>query len=129
MKRIVIALAAAGTLTASAAAFDNSTCSTFLVGAWKADLTAGGAESGAPGLTVTFVFAADGKATMTMSGGGESDSQNATWKAAPGTTADQCLLTAVQEGSTESPNDTTAVTVKDENTIAIPNFGDLKRQP
>ena len=40
MKRILVAGLAAGMLTASAAAFDNSTCPKFLVGDWKIDLYA-----------------------------------------------------------------------------------------
>lgn len=138
MKRIFTAIAAAAALTASAGAvtpaFDNSTCSTFFVGAWAGEMPPGyGGEKDHPGAALTFAFAEDGKATLTMTPTGEkTETSDMTWKTAPGAAADQCALTMTQEGWTERPQDTNVAIVKDGATFSLERERgaiEFKRQP
>lgn len=129
MKRIIATLAAAGALTMSAAAFDNSTCATFLVGTWTQDLPAGVVDDDAPPMVVEMILAEDGQATLLMKEeDGTVRTDKATWSAKAGAAADQCDLTAAR-GKEARPQDTSPVTVKDTNTISYFKFTDMKRQP
>jgi hypothetical protein len=122
MKTMLLGAIAAAALTLPAAAFDNSTCSTFLVGSWAM------ATPPAPGAMMTMKFGDDGVLTMEMTNEGKTEKQEGTWTAKPGDAAEQCKVTATEKGQAEKPGDTAVVTVKDDDTIAFADMGEFKRQ-
>lgn len=121
MKMVLGAAIAAAAFTVPAAAFDNSTCPTFLVGKWAMTVPEGTGS-------LTMNFGDGGVMTMDMTHDGKTDTMTGTWTAAAGDSPDQCKVTATEKGQAEKPGDTTTATVKDDNTIVLGEMGEFKRQ-
>lgn len=130
MKTLFCAAATALLFVAPAAAFDNSTCKTFLTGTWNSE---GEAEMGDHKMMVKThsVYKADGTftATQSMEMPGQapmSQDISGAWDAKPGSTADSCEASVT---ANEFGTRSVMLTVVDENTVKDPNGRESKRQP
>jgi hypothetical protein len=127
--RIVLCAAALIAVASPAAAFDNTTCKTFLAGTWD-----GGGEHDMGGQKATVkthsTYRTDGSFTseQSMEMAGQTPmtrSISGTWDAKPGPAADSCeaSITAVGLGATPTESGTMSVvlTVIDDNTVRGPD--------
>jgi hypothetical protein len=121
MMKLLLGAAAACVLVAPAAAFDNTTCKTFLAGAWEMtiDQDAGGQMAH---VEVSSLYNEDGTfaQTMKVTIGGVAQPDNArtgTWDAGPGPTADTCEATLTPTGEAAQK---VVLTVVDENSVKGP---------
>ena len=117
MKKLLAGAVTALAFAAPAAAFDNTTCKTFLAGAWEMTM-----EEGANKVEVHSNYAEDGTFTQTMkitAGGVAQPDMNrkGTWDAGPGPSADTCEATLTPDGE---PADKIVLTVVDDNSVKGP---------
>ena len=130
MKTLFCAAATALLLATPAAAFDTSTCKSFLTGTWNSE---GEAAMGDHTMLVKThsVYKSDGTftATQSMEMPGEapmSQQLSGAWDAKPGPTADSCEASVT---ANEFGTRSVVLTVVDENTVKDPNGRESHRQP
>lgn len=122
MHRFILAGAAALTLTAPAAAFDNASCKEFLTGVWTLE-TDIPTEAKPTHVSSRSDYKADGTFTQTMTitidGAAQPEiARKGTWDAGPGDTPDTCKASVTPEGSAA---ESVVLTVIDADNVKTPD--------